>query len=187
MRPSRAACRRGRTFSSRPTTTSTTPPTAAGGELDDQTVPYSWYGVSFEGLSLYAFPGKVEAHTDPIAYKYSKTAPANVWQWVSYPLQVSKNESITIKEIVLRFQGAGTLTVTVTRVDATTGATLPANHTFTTTAQAAMYRFDAGTDGLRAQDITITIAAEGTSGERPRSCTRWASATCQGTKPLNAT
>lgn len=156
-------------------------------KLDNQTVPYSWYGVSYEGLSLYAFPGFVTSHTQPIAYRYSKNHPASAWQWVSYPLQVSKNESITIKEIVLRVQGAGTLTVTATGVNATTGTTLPASYTFTTTAQAAMYRFDAGTDGLRAQDITITIAAEGTDSGPAPILYSVGIAYIPGTKPLNAT
>lgn len=155
-------------------------------KLDDQTVPYSWYGVSFEGQSLYCFPGVVTDHTQPIAYKYSKVSPATAWQWTSYPLQVSKDKSIVVRELVVRAQGEGTITLTVTGVDLATGATTPTDQTFTTTAQPLTFRFDAGTNGLRAQDLTITIAAAGVSSG-PAPIVYSLSIGWTDTKPLNQT
>ena len=42
---------------------------------------------------------------------YDKTAPASEWQWQSYPLQESIFRSIIVREVVIRAQGTGTITV----------------------------------------------------------------------------
>lgn len=138
--------------------------TVTGGwwRLDDAAVPFSWFGLSSDADTLYCFPNRIPDDTETVAWKYSKSVPSTAWQWKSYPLERSLFRQIIVREVVIRAQGVGTLTVTLNGVNGTELGTSPATPVSIDSPDQPVYlRFDTG---ILAQDITLTLLAEGTDG-----------------------
>jgi hypothetical protein len=129
--------------------------------LDDQTPPFMWFGQSWDSNVLYAFPPMVTSDTDPICYTYDKTQPANSYQWTSYPMPRSIFKSIVVREVVVRAQGFGTITVVLQGVGGSTDVTVPVDVDVNSTLQPVYLRFDTG---IEAQDVTVQVTATGDSG-----------------------
>lgn len=128
--------------------------------LDNQAVSYTWFGQSWDSDLLYAFPGHVTGHTQPICYKYDKTSPTNQFKWTSYPMPRSIFKSIVVREVVVRAQGFGTITVVLQGVGGSTDTTVPVDVDLNSTEQPVYLRFDTG---IEAQDVTVQVTSTGDS------------------------
>jgi len=137
--------------------------TTTGGwwKLDNQTVPFAWYGVAYDGSSLYAMPSNVTQSTQPVVYQYSQDTPANVYSWKSYPIPKSIDRMVEVQECAVRAQGNGMVTLTFTADDGSSGPTQPASATFSTTTRPVLQRQVVATTGY---DVTVTITSTGTGG-----------------------
>lgn len=126
-----------------------------------------WYGVSWDGDSLYAADAiPIQTHMMDV---YQRSAPAGQFSWTSYPIRIgtdAKNMNYLIREVVVRAQGYGTVQVILTGVDVST------NEFRSSPNENAELTFEAGpnnfqpsmqrlTTGLVAQDITINLASTG--------------------------
>jgi hypothetical protein len=137
--------------------------TVTGGwwKLDNQATPFVWFGMSYDASTLYAFPSNVLDSTDPVAYPFSKTQPASTYQWLSYPLETSVFRSLVVREVVVRAQGVGTIVVTLNGIGGTSDDTVPVAENIDSPDQPVYVRFATGID---AQDITVSLLADGNSG-----------------------
>jgi hypothetical protein len=129
--------------------------------LDDQSVPFTWFGQSWDSDILYAFPPMVTAHTDPICYTYDKTQPATSYQWTSQPMARSIFRSLIVREVVVRAQGFGSITVVLQGTGGTTDQSTPVTLDINSTTQPVYLRFDTG---IEAQDVTVQVTVEGSGG-----------------------
>lgn len=133
--------------------------------LDNQAVPFAWAGYSYDGAALYLLPPSITEHTDPVVYEYSRTSPANRFQWQSFPLAVSRDRAITVREVVIRAQGTGQVSVTLTGVDGTAASSTPAAGVFDSPTQPAIVPLAVG---ITAHDVTVTVESVGdSSGPAP--------------------
>lgn len=132
---------------------------------------HQWYQASTDGMTLYAALG---VPTSTCAFEaYSRLQGAQSYTWKSYPIRPpseSKNRSMLVREVVIRAQGAGTVTVTLTGVQGTTtsGAISPSSTlTFTTSPDATQPSMQRLAVGLDAQDVQITVTSTGTNATTP--------------------
>lgn len=125
---------------------------------------FTYYGTASDGNTIYAAISTVTDGVDIVAYGYSRTTPATTFQWVSYPLPptVQPEYSVTIREIVVRAQGTGTITLTLTGVAGSTTGSPTAAETISSPGQPTRYIFDTGMIG--AQDVYVTVLSTGSGG-----------------------
>lgn len=124
--------------------------------------PYIFYGVSYDGKALWAMPQKVPAGNLGLFYRYDSTAPATLYDWVSWPIPATRERSINIREVVVRGQGQGTIAIALYGPGGSTDTTVPLTATFNSTTQPQLVRLDAGAIGV--QDLTVQITSTGTGG-----------------------
>lgn len=117
-----------------------------------------YVGSSFDGQSLYMVANQVTAAGNPVIAKYSIASPSNSFSWTSYPMPQSIDQTILVAEVVIRAQGVGTVTVTVTGIDGTETTAIPVTAEFSSDSQPQLVRTR---PGVTAQDATITIVSTG--------------------------
>lgn len=143
--------------------------------MDNQAIQYCWYGVGSDGDTVYCSPSIVPyaggtTANQIFAYKYQLTTPATTYQWKSYPLPptVEPEYSVTIREVVIRAQGIGTITPTFTSNNGLTGAggttasTTPASITLSSLTTPVRTVLTTGL--INANDVCIAITSTGTGG-----------------------
>jgi hypothetical protein len=130
-------------------------------------VGHQWYQSSSDGDTLYAaYP----IPTSSVAIDcYSRLAPVTTYLWESYPMRppnADKNRNIDIREVVVRAQGDGTVTINLTGLQGTTtGVQSPsATLTFETTPDQTQPSMQRITGGMTAQDVQIEIESGGAGG-----------------------
>lgn len=130
---------------------------------------HMYYGVSWDGNTLYASVPRPDLAGFAIDM-YNRGIPSNFYAWKSYPIRLpsmTPNRGVMVREIVLRAQGEGTVTVILEGVNGTNTQTTasPGTNsilTFTTTAQPSMQRLTVGQ--VTAQDVTVTLNAVAATG-----------------------
>ncbi len=129
-----------------------------------------WYGVSWDGSTLYACAG-IPTATHMLDV-YDRATPSTTYTWTSYPMRPAnevKNRSLSVQEVVVRAQGYGTIEVTLTGVQgsAPTGYSPSQTLTFELGADENQPRMQRITTGLNAQDVIVEITSTGGSSTTP--------------------
>jgi hypothetical protein len=131
--------------------------------LDSPSAPtYSFFAVSYDGKALWAMPKQILAGNLGIFYRYDQTAPATFYAWQSWPIPVTREKSINLREIVVRGQGVGTISFAAYGRNGSSDASVPSVATFNSTTQPQVFRLDLGL--YDAQDVTIQVNSTGTGG-----------------------
>lgn len=129
----------------------------------NQGVGHQWFVPSSDGMTLYACPG-VPSTTVGLEC-YSRSSPSQSYVWESYPIRLqsdTKNKGLLMREVVVRAQGNGSVTVTLQGPGGVnTAATTSPNATITvgSISQPVVYRVAVGLQV--AHDVTISLAVNG--------------------------
>jgi hypothetical protein len=132
---------------------------------------HHWYATSSDGNTLYAC--LAEPQTSNGLECYSRLAPTDYFQWLSYPMRPptdTKNRSMNIREVVVRAQGEGTVTIIVTGYQGanSTSTSSPSDTlTFELGSDASQPRMQRIALGMPAQDITVQIESQGYTATAP--------------------
>jgi hypothetical protein len=132
---------------------------------------HHWYATSSDGNTLYAC--LAEPQTSNGLECYSRLAPTDYFQWLSYPMRPptdTKNRSMNIREVVVRAQGVGTVTIIVTGYQGanSTSTSSPSDTlTFELGSDASQPRMQRIALGMPAQDITVQIESQGYTATAP--------------------
>jgi hypothetical protein len=123
-----------------------------------------WFGRGFFADDLYAIPCRLNNTTKTGAVrKYNRRTPAHTYSWQSQPIPRYVNRLAEEREYVLVAEGAGTVVVSATNIDGSTGGT--ETQTFTLPAQAASQQVRLRLPCLaKGYDITVKIVATGSGG-----------------------
>jgi hypothetical protein len=127
-----------------------------------------YYGPAADGSGVWAVAGTFSASTTPVIAQYSFGTPQTSYTWKSYPIKVTDkgrtNFNLTVREVAIRAQGDGTVTVTFEGVGGSTAVTLPTTATVDGN-QPAITRatVGTGTGTFTAQDMTVSMTVAGVS------------------------
>lgn len=132
--------------------------------LDDPGDVRFWaFDSSWDGLALYGIPASFPTTVGdlPVLYNWSRALGALSYSWQSHPIRESLDRRIGVREIVLRAQGPGTVTVTLTDESGTAIATA-----FTTTSSTypQVIRKDVSFEG---SFVTVRIQSDGGAATAP--------------------
>ena len=126
-----------------------------------------------DGAGVWALPSAVSyaAGTPVVATQYSYNTPAAVFAWQSYPMQESIFKAVIVREVVVRAQGVGTVTVVVTGRDGATSISSPTSEAIASVDQPTLYRFIIGRGpsggALVANDVTVQVVSTGAPAGTP--------------------
>jgi hypothetical protein len=122
-----------------------------GGSASTQ---YVWYGASGP-TNLWAATNFNQSSSVPIFYRFSNNVPAPTFSWQSYPMTVTNDRYVNIREVAVKASGTGTITLTFT----SDGSTVSVPATFNVSSvNPTKYRLDVG-----AMSRGITFRIQSTS------------------------
>jgi len=129
---------------------------------------HQWFQSSSDGNTLYAAYAVPSASCAIDVYTRINTSgnvtPSSTFSWESYPIRpptVTKNRNIDIREVTVRAQGKGTVTVALTGLQGATGGVVSPSSTLTfeTTPDITQPSVQRITGGLNAQDVQIALTS----------------------------
>ncbi len=131
--------------------------------------PHIWYGTSFDGDKLYACLPIPQA--DSMIDMYARSTPSQSFTWTSYPMRppdVEKDKMLVVREVVVRAQGEGTVTIGV-YANGSSSTYSPDNElVFDGSEISITPAMKLMTGGQPAEDIVISILSEAqTDGPAP--------------------
>jgi hypothetical protein len=127
-------------------------------QLDDpDTVTITRWSAAYEGQVVVGTPTDFADSDDTVLYLYDKEFPRDSFIWVSQPLRGSLDREVTLREVIVAASRPGTITLTVTSAEDTTGDTVTLDISGTV-AQPIYRRANVNVTGTNLQ-VTITSTA----------------------------
>ncbi len=125
--------------------------------------PMTWFWPTYDGSGMWCFPQYLVDSGAPSAYRVSRTSPSTSYSWQSYPMPFSQNRQVSIRQVAVRAQGEGTVTVQFNNPYGQSGMTSPVDMSYTDSLHPNIVQSSAAARGT---DITMTLISQG-SGTNP--------------------
>lgn len=125
--------------------------------------PMSWFWPTYDGTGMWCFPQFISTSGAPSAYKVSRLTPSTSYSWQSYPMPFTQNRQVSIRQVSVRAQGTGTITVSFNNPRGESSITEPATLSFTDDEHPNIVQAQAAAKGT---DITMALVSQG-AGSSP--------------------
>ena len=129
---------------------------------DTSTVIMHRWAVDWRGLYAYGAPTGFIDENDTAIYGYNRLTPTDSFSWQSHPMPFSIEQEVTLRQAVIVATGSGTVAITVTSAEDTTGQT--ATVTLDSTADPCVRTIDLDVQGSH---IVVRVVSMGEDTDTP--------------------
>jgi hypothetical protein len=138
-------------------------PTSSWWRMEDPAVNlfYEWMVNPVNGYCYGNVPLWTDGGAQMVGYinGFDRSTGTHSWSWQSQPLARTRNRTLSIRDVDLVCQGAGTIAVTFTAADGTTQT-----NTYTLSGSTTLSQYLRTTFGVVGNDVKVRFLATGTGG-----------------------